>query len=463
MPHTVEQHSSSESLLVHSNTPKVYYIIPPKPIVSKSITPVKVLVTPIYIEPTPLWEGMSEQELQILSIMMQKRFPVQQWQQIGKRSRFVRARLVQTLEKLHVPIGLQALPVVESGYNPYVVSHAGASGLWQLMPSTARSLGLSNSSILDERRHVQLSSDAAVRYLIKMQAKFTYWPLALAAYHCGPSKLRRYVRAYEKKYGFSWQPKYGISSMPAPKVSRSYVKKVIGMAFALHQKSRVFPSPYITNTIQLRAPIDLAKVSNKLQAFASEGEDNWLFLFNPGLQLRRYQKNIPVIHVPKSEAGALNKWLQVKKVAIDQQDQDQDQTKEQWQQIIVKDGDSLWSIAHNYGLLLPELRAANEKQTNLLRPGQMLRVPAIRRRSSILKVAIIQHNIATNPLAIHSKHGHFRYMVRSGDSLWAIAHRFGSSVREIVRANSISTKKRLHPGEVLWVRALHAKNTLSSR
>ena len=73
----------------------------------------------------------------------------------------------------------------ESGWNPNAVSHKGATGLAQLMPATARSLGV---NINDPRENLE----GGARYLRRMYDKFGSWRLALAAYNAGPGAVEKH-------------------------------------------------------------------------------------------------------------------------------------------------------------------------------------------------------------------------------------------------------------------------------
>lgn len=85
-----------------------------------------------------------------------------------------------------LPFGLlDALVAAESGYRPYAVSSAGAAGLGQLMPATARSLGVFN------RFNVRANLDGAARYLRSMIDRFGSITSALAAYNAGPGAVTR--------------------------------------------------------------------------------------------------------------------------------------------------------------------------------------------------------------------------------------------------------------------------------
>ncbi len=84
------------------------------------------------------------------------------------------------------PAVFLALVETESGFNPAAVSSAGAMGLSQLMPATARALGVSNPL------NPEQSLVGGAKYLAGLLHEFHSWPLALAAYNAGPAAVRFY-------------------------------------------------------------------------------------------------------------------------------------------------------------------------------------------------------------------------------------------------------------------------------
>ena len=86
------------------------------------------------------------------------------------------------------PLLVHSVIRVESNYNPYALSPKGAQGLMQLMPGTARDLGVSNS--FDPRQNIE----AGVRYLKYLQDLYKDDRLALAAYNAGPGAVQKYNR-----------------------------------------------------------------------------------------------------------------------------------------------------------------------------------------------------------------------------------------------------------------------------
>ena len=88
------------------------------------------------------------------------------------------------LKQYGVPDDFKYLAVIESAL-VNAVSSAGARGVWQFMPETAKEKGMEVSETVDERYHLQKSTEAACKYLLKAKEKFGSWTLAAASYNGG--------------------------------------------------------------------------------------------------------------------------------------------------------------------------------------------------------------------------------------------------------------------------------------
>lgn len=97
-----------------------------------------------------------------------------------------------------VPTELVWLAEVESSFDPEARSPAGAAGLFQLMPQTAKQYGL-RTWIFDERENPEQSAHAAAKHLNHLYARFKDWRLALAAYNSGEGTVQNLLKRYNAR------------------------------------------------------------------------------------------------------------------------------------------------------------------------------------------------------------------------------------------------------------------------
>ncbi|WP_294080250.1 lytic transglycosylase domain-containing protein [Proteiniphilum sp. UBA5384] len=93
------------------------------------------------------------------------------------------------LRQQGVPDDLKYLAVIESNLDPRAVSPARAAGLWQFLQSTAKQYGLETTSSVDERYHVEKSTEAACRYLKEAYRKYGSWSAATLSYNGGQARI----------------------------------------------------------------------------------------------------------------------------------------------------------------------------------------------------------------------------------------------------------------------------------
>ena len=96
------------------------------------------------------------------------------------------------LAKNGIPDDFKYLAVAESGLTN-VVSHAGATGFWQIMKETGREYGLEINDNVDERYHLEKSTEVACEYLNKWKSKYGSWTLTAAAYNAGPGAINKFM------------------------------------------------------------------------------------------------------------------------------------------------------------------------------------------------------------------------------------------------------------------------------
>jgi len=136
------------------------------------------------------------------------------------------------LSKYGLPTELKYLAVIESKLKRTAVSWAGAVGPWQLMPATARILGLKVSRSYDERTNYIKSTHAAAKYLKDLYTEFGDWLLVIAAYNGGPGNVYSAIRKSGSRN--FWNLQYYL-----PAESRNHVKKFIGTHYIFEGQGSV--------------------------------------------------------------------------------------------------------------------------------------------------------------------------------------------------------------------------------
>lgn len=117
--------------------------------------------------------------------------------QIIKRANRYFPVIEPILKECNIPDDFKYLMTIESNVNPLARSSAGAAGLWQLMPGTAKELGLEVDSHVDERYDVEKATRAACEYLKKAYVKFGDWETVAASYNAGQARI---ARQQERQY-----------------------------------------------------------------------------------------------------------------------------------------------------------------------------------------------------------------------------------------------------------------------
>lgn len=167
--------------------------------------------------------------------------------------------ILQQCRKRHLPAEIVLLPMIESAFNPFAYSSAGAAGIWQMMPDTASGYGLHKDLWYDGRRDVITSTKAALNYLSYLASFFdNNWLLALAAYDTGEgnvsSAIRKNIRdGAETDFWY----------LPLAQETRDYVPRLLALATIIAHPERYpvyFPpvhnAPYLAQ-IDVGEQIDL--------------------------------------------------------------------------------------------------------------------------------------------------------------------------------------------------------------
>jgi len=253
----------------------------------------------------------------------------------------------RTLKEEGVPQDLIYLAQAESGFHPLAVSRAGARGIWQFMASRARGYGLQRGWWTDDRQDPEKATHAAARHLKDLYNEFGDWYLAMAAYNSGPGTVQSAVK--RTGYADFWEL-YRRNVLP--KETRNYVPIIVAVTimaknpdqYGLVDVVKEKPVPY--DTVKIDYPIDLRLVAECVDASAADLQD-----LNPSLLRMTTPKDQPfALHLP---AGSTEKFQNV--VALIPADK-----RVWWRYHKVQDGETLASIARTYHTTATSIAEAND-------------------------------------------------------------------------------------------------------
>ena len=330
--------------------------------------------------------------------------------------------IVEEVDKRDMPMEITLLPMVESNLDPFAASHAGAAGLWQIMPRTGKHLGLAQDSWYDGRQDLRDSTTGALDYLEKLHQRFDNdWLLALAAYNCGAANVSRAQRINKAK---GLDTDYW--SLDLPSETHNYVPKLLALVqiVADPQKFNV-TIPTVDNSpsfeiVQIKRPMHLVKAAQ----MAGVNIDA-LRALNPGrLRGSIFTQGTSELLLP---IGALDQF----EVSMAQADPEE---LMQWGSYQIQPGDNLGDIAEQFNTRVVLLQQINGIQGTKIRAGDTLNVP-------------ISITGSSEETFAHD------YRVREGDSLHRIADKFKISVSDIVTWNALDPAAYIRPGQQLTVYA----------
>ncbi|MGI9100933.1 MAG: LysM peptidoglycan-binding domain-containing protein [Terriglobales bacterium] len=404
-----------------------------------------------------------------------------------------------------VPQDLIYLAQAESGFHPLALSRAGARGMWQFMAGRASGYGLERNWWVDDRQDPEKATRAAARHLKDLYNQFGDWYLAMAAYNSGPGTVQSAVQ--RTGYADFWQLyRRGV----LPKETRNYVPIIVAVTImaknpAQYGLDHLQPeTPLKTDSVEINYPVDLRLVAECVDTSVATLQD-----LNPSL-LRmttpkegsfrlvlpagtgdKYQQAIAAIppdmrvwwryhkvaagetladiarqyHTTQSAIAAVNSLPDGElsadsklvipatpgKRLVESTDVAYAKRPTMYK---VRKGDTVLSVADDFGVPAEKIRKWNRLRGNALTRGRTLRIyrPVTgearqETRTVARKSGKSKHS---SSLRASAKSGVVHHKVRRGETFFSIASRYNTSVAALRRDNKVSSLKA---GDVLVIRA----------
>ncbi len=350
------------------------------------------------------------------------------------RSGKYRPMIVAELKKAGLPESLSWLPMIESGFHVNALSSARALGLWQFIPSTGYKFGLNRTRYVDERLDPEKSTKAAIEYLKELHQIFGDWTTVLAAYNCGEGRVLKVIRSQKINYLDNFWDLYE----KLPKETAQYVPRFLATLHILDN-----PEKYGIQKIETCPSLQYEKVTVDKSLHLSEiagaigTTEEILVELNPELRYRQLPGEPYALKVPPSAKETLLAKLDTLKPGRPAAPPKPNQAKAAYHR--VRNGETLSVIASRYGITVRDLlRTNNLSSRHFIVAGKTLKIPGTAASST-------GRSSGSKSRATYVKH-----KVKSGDSLWIIARRYGTSTKRIQQANNLSGT-RLRIGQELKV------------
>jgi membrane-bound lytic murein transglycosylase D len=261
-----------------------------------------------------------------------------------------------------VPQDLIYLAQAESGFKPLALSRARARGMWQFMASRGVGYGLRRSLWVDDRQDPEKATRAAARHLKDLYNQFGDWYLAMAAYNSGPGNVQQAVR--RTGYADFWEL-YKRNVLPAE--TKNYVPIILAMTImsknpAQYGLDAVQPDPPMKyDVVKVNYPVDLRLVAECVDVPIEQMVD-----LNPSLLRRTTPKDQPFdLRLP---LGAKEKYeTAIANIPVEK--------RVAWRYYKVQPGDTLAGIARKYRTTERAIAQANNLQPEPLASEAKLVIP----------------------------------------------------------------------------------------
>ncbi|HPR18370.1 MAG TPA: LysM peptidoglycan-binding domain-containing protein [Candidatus Cloacimonadota bacterium] len=340
----------------------------------------------------------------------------------------------------NIPLDVKYLAIAESQLSPMATSPAGAAGIWQFMPTTAKGFKMRIDSFVDERRDVFASTVAAAKYL---ENSYNYlsargvndWLLTICAYNAGAGSVAKVIKEQQVDDFFDVLLKAD--------ETQQYVWRAAAIKLVFENEEALFG-----NKLERQKPLleytRIAHVSLK----GHYKIDDWakaqgtsigrILELNPWIKIyKRAISNYSAVNnvvLPPGEYGILipNDRMPDAAALASLEKQFQQENAGFFTHHVVKKGDTLYDIAKKYKTSVNNIKTLNNLKSNTIYPGQKLQL------------------YGDNKAKVQ---GSRTYVVKSGDTVGGIAQNLGITSKWLITNNNLKNNNGIviiKPGQKLY-------------
>ena len=388
-------------------------------------------------------------EIESLTTGCEKDFFINAYQRSGRYRKHIEAELAQE----GLPLELAWLPLIESGYNVKALSPARALGLWQFIPSTGYRFGLSRDKYVDERLDPYKSTKAAILYLKELHHLFGDWETVLAAYNCGEGRVLRVINTQSINYLDNFWDLYE----KLPRETARYVPRFLATLHIVQNLKHygltdIHPeSPLEFETFPVSRQLSIKSIADTTGILEST-----LKRLNPELRYGIIPGDNYSFKIPQGSSDILLSQLDdiPETNGLPAETVEQEKAASHQEKLAshkVKRGETLASVAKLYQTSQKNIIQANKlKKSATIKPGMVLLVPPkaqsppTKASSTLAKAPSPPAKVSPAPAkpAMAKKPEPVRvvtHVVKSGDSLFNIANRYGVTTKKIQEVNKLTS------------------------
>lgn len=348
-----------------------------------------------------------------------------------------------------LPIELTRLPFVESSFNVNAYSSARAAGIWQFIPTSAK-IYMRMDDLVDDRRDPFFSTEAAAKHLKDDYARLGTWPLAVTAYNHGRAGVARAVKAKKTKEFMTVisHPRFGFAS------SNFYAEFLAVLDIERNFLDYFGPlrvdRPLAYEELTTRHYLSFATLANLARMSVDEFKELNRAYHPTVLEGKLY---VPPGHRIRVPAGTGYRFRAA--YAALEPDKVFPEQRSFFHEYTVQRGENLGLIAQRHNIAVSTIKRINNLDSNLLRPGQTLKIPSQEGEPLEKALAEVEIPYSWAEMERRKKAGEARriaaakaererrarqthtHIVARGEYLGKIAQRYGTSVAAIKQANGM--------------------------